>query len=147
MVSVTTVRCAVPSAGHGDILDITRNVAEAVAGSGLESGVATIFVTGSTAGLTTIEYEPGLVHDLTAAFERLYPQAIEYRHHEKWGDDNGHSHVRASMLGPSLAVPFVEASLTLGTWQQIILVDFDTRPRSREYVVQMMGEPDASNRS
>jgi secondary thiamine-phosphate synthase enzyme len=147
MVSVTTVRCAVPSAGHGDILDITRNVAEAVAGSGLESGVATIFVTGSTAGLTTIEYEPGLVHDLTAAFERLYPQAIEYRHHEKWGDDNGHSHVRASMLGPSLAVPFVQASLTLGTWQQIILVDFDTRPRSREYVVQMMGEPDASNRS
>jgi len=146
MVSVTTVRCAVPSAGHGDILDITRNVAEAVAGSGLESGVATIFVTGSTAGLTTIEYEPGLVHDLTAAFERLYPQAIEYRHHEKWGDDNGHSHVRASMLGPSLAVPFVQASLTLGTWQQIILVDFDTRPRSREYVVQMMGEPDASNR-
>lgn len=146
MVSVTTVRCAVPSAGHGDILDITRNVAEAVAGSGVESGVATIFVTGSTAGLTTIEYEPGLVHDLTAAFERLYPQAIEYRHHEKWGDDNGHSHVRASMLGPSLAVPFVQASLTLGTWQQIILVDFDTRPRSREYVVQMMGEPDASNR-
>ena len=146
MVSVTTVRCAVPSAGHGDILDITRNVAEAVAGSGLESGVATIFVTGSTAGLTTIEYEPGLVHDLTAAFERLYPQAIEYRHHEKWGDDDGHSHVRASMLGPSLAVPFVQASLTLGTWQQIILVDFDTRPRSREYVVQMMGEPDASNR-
>jgi len=146
MVSLTTVRCAVPSAGHGDILDITRNVAEAVAGSGLESGVATIFVTGSTAGLTTIEYEPGLVHDLTAAFERLYPQAIEYRHHEKWGDDNGHSHVRASMLGPSLAVPFVQASLTLGTWQQIILVDFDTRPRSREYVVQMMGEPDASNR-
>jgi len=145
-VSVTTVRCAVPSAGHGDILDITKNVAEAVAGSGLESGVATIFVTGSTAGLTTIEYEPGLVHDLTAAFERLYPRAIEYRHHEKWGDDNGHSHVRASMLGPSLAVPFVDASLTLGTWQQIILVDFDTRPRSREYVVQMMGEPDAANR-
>jgi len=146
MVSVTTVRSAVQSRGHGDILDITRNVAEAVAGSGLVEGVATIFVTGSTAGLTTIEYEPGLVHDLTAAFERLYPQAMEYRHHEKWGDDNGHSHVRASMLGPSLAVPFVEAALTLGTWQQIILVDFDTRPRSREYVLQMMGEPNAANR-
>ena len=146
MVSVTTVRSAVPSRGHGDILDITRNVAEAVAGSGLSNGVATIFVTGSTAGLTTIEYEPGLVHDLTAAFERLYPQAMEYLHHEKWGDDNGHSHVRASMLGPSLAVPFVDRTLTLGTWQQIILVDFDTRPRSREYVVQMMGEPDAANR-
>ncbi len=146
MVSVTTVRNAVTSRGHGDILDITKNVAEAVAGSGLVEGVATIFVTGSTAGLTTIEYEPGLVHDLTAAFERLYPGAIEYRHHETWGDDNGHSHVRASMLGPSLAVPFVEATLTLGTWQQIILVDFDTRPRSREYVVQMMGEPSAANR-
>ena len=144
--SVTIVRSAVPSRGHGDILDITRNVAEAVAGSGLINGVATIFVTGSTAGLTTIEYEPGLVHDLTAAFERLYPQAMEYRHHEKWDDDNGHSHVRASMLGPSLAVPFVEGTLTLGTWQQIILVDFDTRARSREYVVQMMGEPDAATR-
>lgn len=143
---MTTVRSSVPSRGHGDILDITRSVAEAVAASGLIEGVATVFVTGSTAGLTTIEYEPGLVHDLTAAFERLYPQAMEYRHHETWHDDNGHSHVRASMLGPSLAVPFVEATLTLGTWQQIILVDFDTRPRSREYVVQMMGEPNAANR-
>ena len=145
MVSVTTIRSTVRSRGNGDILDITTNVAEAVAGSGLINGVATLFVTGSTAGLTTIEYEPGLVHDLTAAFERLYPQALEYRHHEKWGDDNGHSHVRASMLGPSLAVPFVEGTLTLGTWQQIVLVDFDTRPRSREYVVQIIGEPDAAN--
>ncbi len=146
MVSLTTVRLAVPSRGHGDILDITGSVSDAVAGSGLIEGVATVFVTGSTAGLTTIEYEPGLVHDLTAAFERLYPRAMEYRHHETWGDDNGHSHVRASMLGPSLAVPFVDAKLLLGTWQQIILVDFDTRPRSREYAVQMMGEPDATNR-
>lgn len=102
--------------------------------------MATVFVTGSTAGLTTIEYEPGLVHDLSAAFERLYPKAMEYRHHETWNDDNGHSHVRASMLGPSLAVPFVDGELTLGTWQQIILVDFDTRPRSREFVIQMIGE-------
>jgi secondary thiamine-phosphate synthase enzyme len=146
MLSVTTVRSAVSSRGHGHILDITKNVADAVAGSGLIEGVATVFVTGSTAGLTTVEYEPGLVHDLTAAFERLYPDAIEYRHHETWHDDNGHSHVRASMLGPSLAVPFVEATLTLGTWQQIILVDFDTRPRTREYVVQMMGETDAADR-
>ncbi len=108
--------------------------------SELSQGVATVFVTGSTAGLTTIEYEPWLVHDLGAAFERLYPQAMEYRHHETWGDDNGHSHVRASMLGPSLAVPFVDDELTLGTWQQIILVDFDTRPRSLEFVIQMIGE-------
>ena len=106
----------------------------------LSRGVATVFVTGSTAGLTTIEYEPGLVHDLSAAFERLYPKAMEYRHHETWNDDNGHSHVRASMLGPSLAVPFVDGELMLGTWQQIILVDFDTRPRSREFVIQMIGE-------
>lgn len=138
--AVTTVRRSLDSRGHGHILDITSKVAEAVRASELSRGVATVFVTGSTAGLTTIEYEPGLVHDLTAAFERLYPQAMEYRHHETWGDDNGHSHVRASMLGPSLAVPFVDEELTLGTWQQIILVDFDTRPRSREFVIQMIGE-------
>lgn len=138
--TVTTVRQTIESRGHGHILDITANVARAVRDSALGRGVATVFVTGSTAGITTVEFEPGLVHDLTAAFERLYPQAMEYRHHERWGDDNGHSHVRASMLGPSLAVPFVDGTLTLGTWQQIILVDFDTRPRSREFVVQMMGE-------
>ena len=137
---MTTAHLSLDSRGHGHILDITSEVAEAVRESDLSQGVATVFVTGSTAGLTTVEYEPGLVHDLTAAFERLYPKAMEYRHHETWGDDNGHSHVRASMLGPSLAVPFVDRRLTLGTWQQIILVDFDTRPRSREFVVQMIGE-------
>lgn len=138
--AVATERCSVPSRGHGEIHDITVAVRDVVSGSGLTDGVATVFVTGSTAAVTTIEYEPGLVEDLTAAFERLYPQAMTYRHHERWGDDNGHSHVRASMLGPSLAVPFVDGELTLGTWQQIILVDFDTGPRKREYVVQMMGE-------
>ena len=137
---MTTVRRSLDSRGDGHILDITSSVAEAVHASELSQGVATVFVTGSTAGLTTIEYEPGLVHDLSAAFERLFPQAMEYRHHETWHDDNGHSHVRASMLGPSLAVPFVDDELTLGTWQQIILVDFDTRPRSREFVFQMIGE-------
>jgi secondary thiamine-phosphate synthase enzyme len=138
--TVTTARLSLDSRGHGHILDITADVAEAVRGSELTQGVATVFVTGSTAGLTTVEFEPGLVHDLTAAFERLYPKTMEYRHHETWGDDNGHSHVRASMLGPSLAVPFVDGALTLGTWQQIILVDFDTRPRRREFVVQMIGD-------
>jgi len=97
-------------------------------------------VTGSTAALTTLEFEPGLVHDLNAAFERLYPREMEYRHHERWGDDNGHSHVRASMLGPSLVVPMSGGELTLGTWQQIVLVDFDTHPRTREFLVQMLGE-------
>jgi len=138
--TVTTVRQSVDSRGHGHIIDITSNVNEAVRSSALSAGVATVFVTGSTAGVTTVEFEPGLVHDLTAAFERLYPKAMEYRHHDTWGDDNGHSHVRASMLGPSLAVPFVDGALTLGTWQQIILVDFDTRPRSRKYVIQIVGE-------
>ena len=137
--TVATARLSIASQGNGDILDITSAVAGAVTDCGLESGVATVFVTGSTAGLTTIEHEPGLVHDLKAAFERLYPRAMTYRHHETWGDDNGHSHVRASMLGPSLSVPFVESRLLLGTWQQIVLVDFDTRPRSRDYVVQIIG--------
>jgi secondary thiamine-phosphate synthase enzyme len=130
---------AIESNGHGHVLDITGNVSAAVSSSGIRSGTATVFVTGSTAGVTTLEFEPGLVHDLTAAFERLYPRALDYRHHERWGDDNGHSHVRASMLGPSLVVPFEEGELTLGTWQQIVLVDFDTRPRQREYVVQLLG--------
>ena len=137
--TVRTLRRALDTRGNGDVLDITVEVRSAVKDSGLHDGTATVFVTGSTAGITTIEFEPGLVSDLTAAFERLYPRDTEYRHHERWGDDNGHSHVRASMLGPSLAVPFVDAELTLGTWQQIVIVDFDTRPRTREYVIQLLG--------
>ncbi|MGH9321516.1 MAG: secondary thiamine-phosphate synthase enzyme YjbQ [Vicinamibacteria bacterium] len=138
--TVRTVKQKVATRGSGHVIDITREVSEAARSSGIANGTATVFVTGSTAAVTTLEFEPGLVHDLTAAFERLYPQAMEYRHHERWGDDNGHSHVRASMLGPSLVVPLVEGELALGTWQQIVLVDFDTHPRSREYVVQMVGE-------
>jgi secondary thiamine-phosphate synthase enzyme len=125
--------------GGGDVLDITADVARIVSSAGPSDGIVTIFVTGSTAAVTTIEFEPGVVSDLQEAFERLYPQAIAYKHHERWGDDNGHSHVRAAALGPSLVVPFVERTLTLGTWQQIVLVDFDTRPRTREYVVQILG--------
>jgi secondary thiamine-phosphate synthase enzyme len=135
-----TFRRTVATRGDGQVIDLTREVSEAVRSSGIESGIATIFVIGSTAGITTLEFEPGLVHDLTAAFERLYPRGMEYRHHERWGDDNGHSHVRASMLGPSLVVPVVDKVLTLGTWQQIVLVDFDTSPRTREYVVQVLGD-------
>ena len=137
---VITVRKSVESRGHNDTLDITTDVAGAVAESGISSGIATIFVTGSTAGITTIEFEPGCVHDLDAAFERLFPRDLQYRHHERWGDDNGHSHIRAAMLGPSMSVPFEQGQLLLGTWQQVILVDFDTRPRTRNYVVQIMGE-------
>jgi secondary thiamine-phosphate synthase enzyme len=138
--AVRTYRRKVSTRGDGHVLDITRDVSSDVRSSEIRNGIATVFVTGSTAGVTTIEFEPGLVHDLTAAFERLYPRAIEYRHHERWGDDNGHSHVRASMLGPSIVVPVAEGELTLGTWQQIVLVDFDTRARTREYLVQVLGE-------
>ncbi len=129
----------VSTQGNSDIIDLTGPVTEAVKKSGLKDGTATVFVTGSTAGLTTIEFEPGLVHDLGAAFERLVPRGIEYKHHERWGDDNGHSHVRSSILGTSMVVPFQQGKPMLGTWQQIILVDFDTRPRDRDIVVQILG--------
>jgi len=126
--------------GQGDAWDITDKVGESVAMSGIRAGVATIFVVGSTAGITTIEFEPGAIADLNGLFERLAPRTAEYRHHLRWGDDNGSSHVRAALLGPSLTVPFVDAALTLGTWQQIMLLEFDTRPRTRDVVVQILGE-------
>ena len=137
--SVVSVKKSVESRGNNHVIDITLDVASSVAEAGIESGVATVFVTGSTAGVTTVEFEPGLVKDLDAAFNRLMPRELEYRHHETWGDDNGHSHVRASFLGPSLAVPFDHGQLVLGTWQQIVLIDFDTRPRSRNYMIQIIG--------
>ena len=137
--SVVSVKKSVESRGNNHVIDITLDVASSVAEAGIESGVATVFVTGSTAGVTTVEFEPGLVKDLDAAFNRLMPRELEYRHHETWGDDNGHSHVRASFLGPSLAVPFDHGQLILGTWQQIVLIDFDTRPRSRNYMIQIIG--------
>lgn len=126
--------------GQGDAWDITDKVAESIATSGVSAGIATAFVVGSTAGITTIEFEPGAVADLNGVFERLAPRAGEYRHHLRWGDDNGSSHVRAALLGPSLTVPFADGALTLGTWQQIMLLEFDTRPRQREVVVQIVGE-------
>jgi secondary thiamine-phosphate synthase enzyme len=110
-----------------------------VAKSEAADGVAIVFVTGSTAGITTIEFEPGLVRDIKEAFERIAPAGAEYKHHERWGDDNGHSHIRASILGPSLSVPFQEKKLCLGAWQQIVLVDFDTQGRAREIAVQVVG--------
>lgn len=126
--------------GDADCIDITSRLAGAVSESGLRNGVAHLFVTGSTAGVTTIEFEPGCVHDLGELFERVAPRDGDYKHHERWGDHNGHSHMRASLLGPHLAVPFVDGELTLGTWQQVILVDFDDRPRERTVVVQVIGE-------
>jgi secondary thiamine-phosphate synthase enzyme len=137
---VVTDRREVSTRGQNDAHDITPAVAQAVAASGVHAGVATIFIVGSTAGITTIEFEPGAVADLNRMFEEIAPRRGEYRHHLRWGDDNGSSHVRAAMLGPSLAVPFVAGALTLGTWQQIMLLEFDTRPRKREYVIQIVGD-------
>jgi secondary thiamine-phosphate synthase enzyme len=125
--------------GQGDAHDITEPVAAAIAGSTAQTGLATVFVVGSTAAVTTIEFEPGAVADLNGLFERLAPRSAEYRHHLRWGDDNGSSHVRAALLGPSLSVPFLNGAMTLGDWQQIMLLEFDTRPRKREIVVQIVG--------
>ncbi|HEY5532920.1 MAG TPA: secondary thiamine-phosphate synthase enzyme YjbQ [Candidatus Anoxymicrobiaceae bacterium] len=138
--SVVTLRFSLKTNGNGEIVDITGSVSEAVRKSGVLSGIVTIFVPGSTAGLTTVEYEPGLVEDIDELFERLAPQNREYHHNLRWHDGNGHAHVRASLLGPSLTVPFTEGRLTLGIWQQIILIDFDNKSRSRELVCQVMGE-------
>ena len=137
---IATTTREVRTSGQGDVRDITADVSEAVTRSGAGEGVATVFVTGSTAGVTTIEFEPGCVADLDRAFESIAPRAGEYRHHLRWGDDNGSSHVRAAMLGPSLAVPFADGALLTGTWQQIVLVEFDTRPRTRQFVIQVTGE-------
>jgi secondary thiamine-phosphate synthase enzyme len=126
--------------GNGQILNMTPQAVEAVAESGVLAGTATFFVVGSTAAITTTEYEPGLVnHDIKAAFEKIAPQNAHYEHEETWQDDNGHSHVCASLLGPSLTVPIVDGKLTLGTWQQIILIDFDTSSRNRQIICQIIG--------
>lgn len=120
--------------------DITPIVADCVRDSRARAGIATVFVVGSTAGVTTIEFEPGAVADLNRVFERIVPRDAPYEHHLRWGDDNGSSHVRAALLGPSLTVPFRDGALAVGTWQQIVLVEFDTRPRTRRLVVQVLGE-------
>jgi len=137
---VVTARREITTRGQGDAHDITDTVAAAVVDAKLAAGLATIFVVGSTAAITTIEFEPGAVADLNRLLEDIAPRQSEYRHHLRWGDDNGSSHVRAALLGPSLTVPFANAALLLGTWQQIMLLEFDTRPRKREIVIQIVGE-------
>lgn len=138
MVVTRRVRCR--TQGNNDLVDLTGMLQAEVAASGVRDGTLTIFVAGSTAGVTTIEYEPGLVSDFKEAVNRLVPRDVAYRHNLTEGDANGHSHVRASLLGPSLVVPIEGGRLTLGTWQQVVLVDFDVRPRTREVVLQLMGE-------
>jgi len=137
---VKTGNIAINTRGNTDIMDITRELERLVTESGLKSGTVTVFCPSSTSGLTTVEYEPGAISDLKRMFEELVPSKREYSHNATWGDGNGHSHMRASLLGASLTIPFIERSLTLGTWQQVIYIDFDIRPRQRELVVQMLGE-------
>lgn len=126
--------------GHGQIIDITDEVSTEIGRSGLKNGIVTLFTPSSTSALTTIEYESGAVYDLQQLFDRIAPTDIDYRHNLRWGDGNGYAHVRHALLGPSLTIPFVDGRLTLGTWQQIVLADFDNRSRSRSVVVQIMGE-------
>ena len=137
---VVTVRRDVATKGQGDAHDITDLVASAVVASTCRAGAATVFIVGSTAAVTTIEFEPGAIADVNRLLEEIAPRAADYRHHLRWGDDNGSSHVRAALLGPSLTVPFADATLLLGTWQQIMLLECDTRPRRREIVIQIVGE-------
>ncbi len=138
--SVSTAELHFDTTGGDDIIDITREVQERIDGSGLSSGTVTLFVPGSTGAVTTIEFEPGVVRDLREALERAVPRSIPYAHDAAWGDGNGYSHVRAAWVGPSLTVPFVGGKAVLGTWQQIVLCDFDNRPRQRRVVLQIMGE-------
>jgi secondary thiamine-phosphate synthase enzyme len=136
---VVSGKFEVKTKGFSDILDITGEVARAVAGSGLESGIALVFVAGSTAGITTIEYESGAVSDLKRALTELASEEREYKHNERWHDGNGFSHVRAALTGAGFSVPFVDRGLVLGTWQQIVLMDHDNGARRREVMVQMVG--------
>lgn len=138
--STDTTTFTVETAGFSDVVDITAEVEKAVEDSELASGMALVFVPGSTASVTTIEFESGAVADLRAALERVAPRGADYRHNQRWHDGNGFSHVRAAVMGSGFSAPFVNGRLLLGTWQQIVLVDHDNRPRRREVVVQLVGE-------
>lgn len=137
---IKSFKIRVKTQGYCDVKDLTREASRLIVESQVQEGQVTFFVPGSTAGLTTVEYEPGLVKDLQAFYEKIIPQDQTYHHEETWHDGNGFSHVRASLLKPSLTVPVMEGRMTLGTWQQVILVDFDNRPRQREIIFQVMGE-------
>ncbi|MBN3038178.1 MAG: YjbQ family protein [Candidatus Omnitrophica bacterium] len=137
---VVTKSIKLKSRGETDIIDITDRVHECIGSAKIKNGIVSVFVPGATGGLTTVEYESGLVQDLKEAFEIIAPRQGEYHHNLKWHDGNGYAHVRSALLGPSLTVPFNNKKLHLGTWQQIIFIDFDNRPRSRELIVQIIGE-------
>ena len=137
---ITTRVIQLKTKGHCDIVDITPEVANAVVDSGVSNGTVTVFINGSTAGVTAIEYEPGLISDLKEVWQKLVPEGASYHHDARWGDGNGYAHVRAALLGASLVVPFADKKPALGTWQQIVVLDFDNRPRSRQVIIQIMGE-------
>jgi secondary thiamine-phosphate synthase enzyme len=131
---------SVQTRGFSDIVDVTDKVASVINESGLKSGIATVFVVGSTASISTIEYEPALTEDVKEQLNQLIPDNLKSRHSETWGDDNGFSHIRATLMGPGITVPFADKQLVLGTWQQIVVLDHDNRPRSRKIFVQIIGE-------
>ncbi|MBN1677023.1 MAG: YjbQ family protein [Candidatus Thermoplasmatota archaeon] len=133
-------RISLRTAAKDEIIDVTAKVQEVVTRSKVKEGLACVFVVGSTAAVTTVEHEPGLVADMQEAMDRLYPKEADYKHHRRWGDGNGHSHIRASFVGPSLTVPVADGRLLLGTWQQIVFMEFDNKPRTRELAVQVVGE-------
>ena len=138
--SVKSLYISFNTQGNTDVINITDQVTACLGDSGLRSGIVTIFCPSSTSALTTLEYEPGAISDLKRLFDEVAPIDRPYAHHAAWNDYNGHSHVRSAMLKPSLVVPFVDGRLTLGTWQQIVYLDFDNRPRKRELILQMIGE-------
>lgn len=126
--------------GNGDFINISSQLSNLLKDSGLQDGIMTVFVSGSTAGVTTFEYEPGLIRDLKEFYDKVAPSNVHYHHDDTWGDANGFSHVRATLTGPSLTIPYEKGKLLLGTWQQVVLVEFDNRPRTRDMVVQIIGE-------
>ncbi len=140
MITIQTKTITETTAGFCDIIDITAKFQEQIRAARMRSGTATLLVNGSTAALTTIEHEPGLVKDLKAFLDKHIPADRRYHHDDRWGDDNGFAHLRATLFGPSLAIPVVDSAPSLGTWQQVILMDFDNRPRSREIILQLIGE-------
>jgi len=137
---VVSNKIQISSSGEDDIINITEQISNAIKESKISNGLVTVFVSGSTAAITTIEYEPGLKSDFPEMFSRIVPKDIEYKHDDTWHDGNGHSHVRASLIGPSLVVPISNGNLTLGTWQQIVLLEMDTKSRNRNVILQIMGE-------
>jgi secondary thiamine-phosphate synthase enzyme len=138
--TVITKAIKINSKGENDMVDITDHTLKAIQESKLKDGIVTVFVSGSTGAITTIEYEPGLRNDFPKMLNRIIPQNIEYEHDKTWHDENGHSHVRASLIGPGLTIPFKDGNLILGTWQQIVFFELDTRSRERRITIQIIGE-------